>query len=204
MSLLATTLSYPMSEGRSFLLSNKRPAENATDDEFDWYTPIAVILRPASSKDIQKQVLDTYLKGDGAFPQSQHPLAAQQLPQQPYPYYDSFPPPFSVGMQHPFYDFNQPPLEQPTRFPYQQNTPPFLPREEDGDDRLREFYESYNDLPSRVQSNLLNLARMGLVAIRRKEVNSREDDDENNSKINNEKGKFHYIGQCVEKYNILK
>lgn len=29
---------------------------NVTNDEFDWYTPIAVILKPTSNKDLQKHL----------------------------------------------------------------------------------------------------------------------------------------------------
>lgn len=183
-----------MTDGPASLLSFRKPTANTNstdnDDEFDWYTPIAVILRPASAKDIQKQMLETLMEDDDDWmSQQQPPLAAQR--RQPSSYYDSYynrPPYYSSSVwQQPFHDYyySRPTPESTPWSPFQRSPPPpsQMSGEMDGDDRLREFYDSY-ELPGRVQGNLLSLARMGLVAIPRKEVNYREDDNENINKIN--------------------
>ncbi len=35
----------------------RRPQFNMTDDEFNWYKPVAVILKPASKRDLQQRLL---------------------------------------------------------------------------------------------------------------------------------------------------
>jgi hypothetical protein len=37
--------------------SMRRPQFNMTDDEFNWYKPVAVILKPASKRDLQQRLL---------------------------------------------------------------------------------------------------------------------------------------------------
>lgn len=110
------------------------PSINVTEDEFEWYTPVAVILKPASNKDLQTRLLDDVK--NQPFPSSVWPPVRDTWPFDPWAPYDG--------------DRN-------------------INVRQDSDDSLREFYETYH-LPSRVQGNLLSLARMGLVAIPRKEI----------------------------------
>lgn len=126
---------------------------NATEgDEVDWYTPVAVILKPASERDLKKRFkanedrVDPPTDYDGAYQSSR--LA--------------WPPTRELDSFNPFW-----PNPYDWQTPYQGD---------DGQDRLREVYQAY-DVPTRVQGNLLSLARMGLVAIPRKEVNHAGDDD---------------------------
>lgn len=67
-------------------------------------------------------------------------------------------------------------LSQPEWPPVQDYSPfdPWTPyesrsRKHNNEDKLREFYETYN-LPGQVEGNLLSIARMGLVAIPRNEI----------------------------------
>ena len=113
------------------------------EDEVDWYKPVALILKPASERDLQKRFQMARAEEDGSFSLDSH-----------YKYHktaNSFRPSF----QDPYWEFNQ-------REPFQQA------REEDGD-RLRDYYQSYG-VPEQTQGNLLSLARLGLVAIPRREV----------------------------------
>jgi hypothetical protein len=123
----------------------------ATDDDISWYKPIAVILKPATEKDLEERLLSSSTRIDNDDDVSQlnyHQRPAvplQQQPLLPWPYGSSpwAPPHFSRNI----HDQHQ-----------QQQK-----------DRLKNYYASLN-LPGRVQSNLLSLARMGLVAIPNKDV----------------------------------
>ncbi len=117
-------------------------AFNATNDaEFDWYTPVAVILKPASAKDLKKRLQEDSGSRFSPFAQPYHPAGR-----------------------------SWPPIQDPWEFdpwsPYQSR------EDDDADDRLSQFYNSY-DLPDSIQGKLLSLARMGLVAIPREEIGFR-------------------------------
>jgi hypothetical protein len=123
----------------------------ATDDDISWYKPIAVILKPATEKDLEERLLSSSTRidnDDDSSPLNYHQRPAvplQQQPLLPWPYGSSpwAPPHFSRNI----HDQHQ-----------QQQK-----------DRLKNYYASLN-LPGRVQGNLLSLARMGLVAIPNKDV----------------------------------
>lgn len=108
---------------------NTQTVFNGTDNEFDWYKPIAVILKPASSKDLQKR--------------------------------------FDVDIEDDHFE-SMAPRHWPSFDPW---TSYETGSEEDNEsDQLRQLY----DLPNKVEGNLISLARMGLVAIPRKEINHQD------------------------------
>ncbi len=111
----------------------------ADEDEIGWYKPVAVILKPASEKDLQKRFQAVNADDDSVPSYSQYWQSAN---------------PFWSTFQDPYWGFNP-------YAPYQQAS--------DDDDRLRDYYQSYG-VPERTQGNLLSLARLGLVAIPKKEV----------------------------------
>ncbi len=152
-----TSLSYPTD-----LIPNLQPEEsgNATisDDELSWYKPVAVILKPATPRDFQE-----LLKSDRIMDELLHPSFSNRpfihRQRRPAPYWPS-------AAVRDTWEFD--PAEE---FPpyYQQG------RHYERPDRLRDAYNRF-DLPDHLQSNLLSLARMGLVAIPTKEIGGRKND----------------------------
>ena len=52
-------------------------SSNITDDdsEFDWYTPVAVILKPATQKELKKRLQEDDASRYSSFPQYHHPFS---------------------------------------------------------------------------------------------------------------------------------
>ena len=144
--LTCRTIAFPMTDDGSVAQADAE----ATDDDISWYKPIAVILKPATEKDLEERLLSSSTRIDNDDDVSplnyrQRPaVRLQQQPLLPWPYGSSpwAPPHFSRNIhgQH------------------QQQK-----------DRLKNYYASLN-LPGRVQGNLLSLARMGLVAIPNRDI----------------------------------
>lgn len=112
----------------------------AADDELSWYKPIAVILKPASERDLRDRLLET---------ENEDPFQFRSNNQ-----YQPPPPSWPSVREYSSYD------------PWAGYHPA---RRFGGDDRLRDVYQKFQ-LPSKLQGNLLSLARMGLVAIPTKEI----------------------------------
>jgi hypothetical protein len=165
-----TSLSYPTD-----LIQNVHPEESAnatSDDELSWYKPVAVILKPATQRDFQ-ELLESDRMDELLHPSFSRPAFYQQRRSSywPSPAQDSW------GEFGPAEEF-----------------PPYYERP----DRLREAYNRF-DLPEHLQSNLLSLARMGLVAIPTKEIGGRKNDatEELSIKITNLFGYSILIGVAV-------
>lgn len=151
LALATTSLAYPMAESET----ESEPAKSFKafdDDEVDWYKPVAVILKPASERDLHKRFQAMNVDDESFSSDSQHYHPAS---------------PFSPTFQESYGGFNP-------YAPYQQA------RGED--DRLRDFYQSYG-VPERTQGNLLSLARMGLIAIPKKEVKAQYSANEEQGKL---------------------
>jgi hypothetical protein len=141
----STALSYPTD-----LIPNFQPEESAnvtSDDELSWYKPVAVILKPATQRDFQELLKSDRV--DELLQPSHSPFHQQRPYDWPSPAQDSW-----------YFD--------------PEELPPYQGRQFERPDRLRDAYDRF-DLPVRVQSNLLSLARMGLVAIPTKEIGHKND-----------------------------
>ena len=125
---VTTSFAYPMAMQKLYQTESFYVADNNL--QFVWYTPAAVILKPATQKEWKKRLQEDVRQ----FSLFQH-----------------YHPPFSSSSSwkiNPYY--------QPRKYE---------------SDVLRDFYSSY-DMPGSVQGRLLSLARMGLVAIPREEIDS--------------------------------
>ena len=122
--------------------SSQLLARNVTDEDFDWYKPVAVILKPASKRDLhQKRLLPVIRIDEILFISSFSRLHRPSL----------LPPYWPIVQDHLA-------MHRLTHI-YQQS------------DRLRDLFNRY-ELPGHEEHNLLSLARMGLVAIPKvKEIN---------------------------------
>lgn len=146
-------------------LSSVHKITNNDDDEFTWYKPIAVILKPATQRDFQKILEDD--KIDELY---NSPLNQQQHRR------------YWPSEEGDFWGFD--PEDYPA--PYQQQQDRIYERH----DRLRDAYSQF-DLSKRVESNLLSLARMGLVVIPTKEIgrnkNEMNQEEEGNGNMKNKR-----------------
>lgn len=129
------SMAYPMEP------TNRTEEETAVDGELGWYKPVAVILKPATERDLQERLLQAEEEED--------PYMFHR-----YNQFRSAPPPWLSVPEHPPYD-PWADLHQGRHF--------------GREDRLSDVYQRFK-LPSHVQGNLLSLARMGLVAIPAKEI----------------------------------
>lgn len=164
---VAMSLSYPTELTRNLqpeLESAESASFNVTneDDEFSWYKPVAVILKPATQQDFEKLLKDDKLD------ELLRPPYYQQRQQPPRPSYWS----------------PSAPVQDSWGFDPEEFPPPYQGRHYERPDRLREAYDRF-DLPDHVQGNLLSLARMGLVAIPTKEIGSTKNDADNEQKGKN-------------------
>lgn len=151
LALATTSLAYPMAE----LEAQSEPAKAFKafeDDEVDWYKPVAVILKPASEKDLQKRFEAMNADDESFSSDSQHYQPVN---------------PFSPTFQDSYKGFNPYASYQQAR---------------GEEDRLRDFYQSYG-VPERTQGNLLSLARLGLIAIPKKEVKAQYSANEEQGKL---------------------
>jgi hypothetical protein len=147
-------------------VSNETSSDD--DDEFSWYKPVAVILKPATQRDFQK-----LLKDDRILDELIRPPHYYKSPN----YYHHQPDP---APQRPSY-WPSSAVQDSWEFENPQGFPPYSQGrhyERQQPDRLRDVYDRF-DLPDHVQGNLLSLARMGLVAIPTKEIGSRKNDADN-------------------------
>lgn len=151
-----TSLSYPTD-----LIQNVQPEESAnataSHDELSWYKPVAVILKPATQRDFQ-ELLESDRMDELLHPSFSRPAFHQQRRSSYWP---------SPAHQDSWGEFD--PEELPPYYYQQQG------RHYERPDRLRDAYSRF-DLPDHLQSNLLSLARMGLVAIPTKEIGGRKND----------------------------
>jgi hypothetical protein len=171
----ATSLSYPTN-----LIQNVQPEESAnvtSDDELSWYKPVAVILKPATQRDFQ-ELLESDRMDELLHPSFSRPAFYQQRRSSYWP---------------------SPAQDSWGEFGPAEELPPYYEgRHYERPDRLREAYNRF-DLPEHLQSNLLSLARMGLMAIPTKEIGGRKNDatEELSIKITNLFGYSILIGVAV-------
>jgi hypothetical protein len=147
-----TSLSYPTD-----LIQNVHPEESAnatSDDELSWYKPVAVILKPATQRDFQ-ELLESDRMDELLNPSFSRPAFHQQWRSSYWP----------SPAQDSWGEFD----------PAEELPPYYQGRHYERPDRLRDAYNRF-DLPDHLQSNLLSLARMGLVAIPTKEIGGRKND----------------------------
>lgn len=147
--LICRTIAYPMEGGIVTQVATEEvnaTLADAAEDEISWYKPIAVILKPATEKDLEERLkLSPRTDEELPFEYRQHPDVPVPFQQQPL-----FP-----------WDYES---ASPWASPFARNSHRGQP--EDG---LKNYYASLN-FPGNVQANLLALARMGLVAIPKKEI----------------------------------
>lgn len=169
------SLSYPTDVARN-VEAEESASVNSTseDEEFSWYKPVAVILKPATRRDFQE-----LLKGD----------QMEELLHPPHRYpYDHH------SLRSPYWPPAVP--QDSWELPDPEEFPPYQGRHYERPDRLRDAYERF-DLPDRVQSNLLSLARMGLVAIPTKEIGRGKND------VSSGQGIFYSLICCSIIFNYI-
>ena len=78
---VTTSFAYPMATPKHY----RQGSSNVTDDDsdFDWYTPVAVILKPATQKELKKRFQEDDASRFSSFPQYRHPFSPP-LPRESY------------------------------------------------------------------------------------------------------------------------